>query len=108
MRDCLKLHVLGGEPMSVDPAIVEDPDVMGGVPVFKGTRVPIAHVLASLRVGIEFEPLLEVYPFLTHELVDAALSYGAPRLARGAQSSGKRPLRKLVSSERVPLPPQRR
>ena len=56
-------------------AVVVDPGVMGGVPVFRGTRVPIANVLASLRAGFNLEELREAYPFLTQDLVDAALSY---------------------------------
>ena len=61
--------------MSADAAIVEDPDVMRGVPVFNGTRVPIANVLASLKVGFDLAQLQEAYSFLTQEHVDAALSW---------------------------------
>jgi uncharacterized protein (DUF433 family) len=38
-------------------AIVQDPNVMGGLPVFRGTRVPIANVLASLTAGFDLEQL---------------------------------------------------
>jgi uncharacterized protein (DUF433 family) len=67
--------------MNTDVAIVEDPDVMRGVPVFKGTRVPIANVLASLKAGFNLEQLQEAYSFLTQEHVDAALTYVPRQIA---------------------------
>ena len=90
-----------------DPAIVEDPDIMGGAPVFKGTRVPIAIVLASVRAGFGLEALREAYPFLTPELLDAARSY-VP-----IQRSSREPFnlawrnRILVCRERVARPSRR-
>lgn len=55
--------------------IIEDPDVMGGLPVFKGTRVLVATVLASKRAGFDMGQLREAYPFLTPELVVDAEAY---------------------------------
>lgn len=94
--------------MNTDVAIVEDPDVMRGVPVFKGTRVPIANVLASLKAGFDFEQLREAYSFLTQKHVDAALSYVPRQLAEGGQPRAARPIRVLLSREVIPLPSRRK
>ena len=64
-------------------AVVEDPDVMGGVAVFKGTRVPVRDVAASLKKGIAKERLLKAYPALTGRLLDLALVYAESAPARG-------------------------
>ena len=50
-------------------------EVMGGLPVFKGTRVPIDVVTASVQKGIPFERIHASYGFLTEELIAAALVY---------------------------------
>lgn len=92
--------------MRTKDAIVEDPRVMNGVPVFNGTRVPIANVLASLRAGFTFEQIREEYPFLTKELVDAALVYVPQPPTELDQRRVERSRRTLVSSERIELPPR--
>lgn len=78
---------------------------MGGVPIFQGTRVPIANVIASHRAGFNLDQLREAYPFLTQEFVDAALSYvpshGTPHPSRSVDDASRVPIR----SKRVPLAP---
>lgn len=54
-----------------------DPDVMGGLPCYEGTRVPIENVLGSLEQGVDFERLYAAYPFLTAEHILAAQLYAA-------------------------------
>ena len=72
-------------------AVVEDPDVMGGVAVFKGTRVPVRDVAASLRKGISKERLLKAYPALTKSLLELALVYADAVPARGRPKRAARP-----------------
>lgn len=60
----------------VTPAAVScDPDIMGGSPVFAGTRVPIEIVLGSLDEAIELDELKEAYEFLTPAHIEAARRY---------------------------------
>lgn len=92
---------------STDAAIVEDMHIMGGVPVFKGTRVPIAIVLASLRAGSSLEELREAYPFLTQGIIEAAQRYVPCRSAESGRFGSAWPKRVLVSRNRISLPPQR-
>jgi uncharacterized protein (DUF433 family) len=60
-----------------------DEAVLGGTPVFTGTRVPIDSVLASLDGGMEMARLQQSYHFLTPELIDAARTYFKVRPKRG-------------------------
>jgi len=54
-----------------------NPKVMVGKPVIKGTRIPVELVLKMLSQEISTEELLEEYPHLTKEDIQAALAYAA-------------------------------
>ena len=63
--------------------VVSDPDVMGGDPVLRGTRVP-AHMIAELIAkGSTPTELIEGYPRLTPEMIRLALVYAAAYPLRG-------------------------
>jgi uncharacterized protein (DUF433 family) len=57
--------------------ISRDPAIMVGKPVVAGTRVPVDAVLRHLAGNLEVSDLLEAYPHLTTEDVQACLSYAA-------------------------------
>jgi uncharacterized protein (DUF433 family) len=57
--------------------IAIDPQISGGKPCIKGTRIWVSLVLDFLADGMSESELLTEYPQLTHEDVLAALSYGA-------------------------------
>ena len=57
--------------------IVRDPQICGGQPVFKGTRVVLRTVLASLADGDSTEEILEAFPTLKAEDVRAAIAFAA-------------------------------
>ena len=63
--------------------ITTDAQVVGGAPVFAGTRVPIDGVLASLEAGIELPRLQESFAFLTQAHVGAARVYVQVHPRRG-------------------------
>jgi len=54
-----------------------DPEVCGGKPCIKGTRLWVALILDFLADGMTEAELLEDYPQLTHQDVMAAIAYGA-------------------------------
>ena len=54
-----------------------DPDVCGGKPCIKGTRLWVALILDFLADGMTEAELLGDYPQLTHQDVMAAIAYGA-------------------------------
>lgn len=49
--------------------VKSDPQVMGGTPVFRGTRVPIATLIDYLEAGDSIEAFLEGFPTVTREQV---------------------------------------
>lgn len=60
--------------------IVSDPGVMMGKPVIKGTRITVELILEKLAAGETIEQILDAYPHLTKEGVQAALSFAAETL----------------------------
>lgn len=50
-----------------------DPKKMGGKPVIKGTRIPVHFILELLANGWSLEDILENYPQLTREDLEALL-----------------------------------
>jgi uncharacterized protein (DUF433 family) len=50
-----------------------DPEVLGGTPVFAGTRVPIKNLLDCLAAGDPLERFLDHFPFVTRAQAVAAL-----------------------------------
>jgi len=57
--------------------IVRNPRICGGQPVFKGTRVTLRTVLASLADGDSVEVILREFPTLKPEDVRAAIAFAA-------------------------------
>lgn len=54
-----------------------DPEVCGGKPCIKGTRIWVSFVLDLLAQGMSETEFLAEYPQLTHDDVLAAIAYGA-------------------------------
>lgn len=63
--------------------VASDPEIMGGDPVFRGTRVPVHLIAALLAQGSTEAELLEGYPRLTGEMVRLAPLYAAAYPLRG-------------------------
>jgi uncharacterized protein (DUF433 family) len=53
--------------------IHSDPDILGGTPVFIGTRVPIESLFDNLADGITLDDFLEDFPTVSREQALAAL-----------------------------------
>ena len=62
-----------------EPEISVDPRVMGGKPCIRGTRVTVGCIVGQLGSGTSRERLLELYPYVTEEQIDACLRYAAWR-----------------------------
>jgi uncharacterized protein (DUF433 family) len=58
---------------SLRDVIVKNPNILGGTPVFCGTRVPLQALFDSLEGGETLEDFLEGYPSVTREMAIAAL-----------------------------------
>jgi uncharacterized protein (DUF433 family) len=57
----------------IQSAIVKDPDILGGEPVFRGTRVPFKILIEYLEGGDTLDQFLEQYPSVSRELAIEAI-----------------------------------
>lgn len=57
-----------------------NPDVLGGTPVFEGTRVPVQTLLDYLEAGESIDGFLEGFPSVTREQVISFLEMAKDRL----------------------------
>lgn len=53
--------------------IVRDPEILGGTPCFRGTRVPFQNLLDYLEAGDTLDEFLEQFPTVTREMAIEAL-----------------------------------
>jgi uncharacterized protein (DUF433 family) len=53
--------------------VSQDPEILGGEPVFKGTRVPVKSLFDHLAAGDSIEQFLEGFPSVQREQVIALL-----------------------------------
>ena len=61
--------------------IVKDPDVLGGTPVFRGTRVPFQALLDYLEGGQSLDEFIDDFPTVTREAAISALEVANSVLA---------------------------
>jgi uncharacterized protein (DUF433 family) len=53
--------------------IVRDPEVLGGIPCFRGTRVPFQNLLDYLEAGDTLDQFLDQFPTVTRQMAIEAL-----------------------------------
>lgn len=61
------------ERMEVSDLITIDPDILGGTPVFKGTRVPVKTLFEYLENNYTLEEFLECFPSVSREMARRVL-----------------------------------
>jgi uncharacterized protein (DUF433 family) len=71
----------------VTSVIQSDPDILGGTPVFVGTRVPVQTLLDYLQAGEPLAEFLEDFPTVTREQAIAALQLAMQSLVDHARSA---------------------
>ncbi|MGH2534399.1 MAG: DUF433 domain-containing protein [Thermomicrobiales bacterium] len=79
--------------------IVQDPEIMVGKPVIRGTRIPVERIIAHLATTPNFDDLFAAYPRLTIEDVQAALAY-----AHDAMETRHKRARRKSPVGSVPVP----
>ena len=67
--------------------IHSDPEIMGGTPVFVGTRVPVETLLDYLEAGDPLDEFLEDFPSVTPEQVVAVLELARRLLLQRASAA---------------------
>ncbi|HEX9758405.1 MAG TPA: DUF433 domain-containing protein [Nitrospiria bacterium] len=83
--------------MTITDRIEVNPKVMMGKPVIRGTRITVELILRKLSEGATLTDLLDAYPRLTREDIQAAIGYAADTLAHEETvilESTKRSIRK--------------
>ncbi len=85
------------DSLTTHERITQDPRIMVGKPVVRGTRIPVERVIAHLAHTPDLDDLFAAYPRLTIEDVQAALAY-----AHGAvETRRKRIGRKALAPAQV-------
>ncbi|MDQ3755136.1 MAG: DUF433 domain-containing protein [Acidobacteriota bacterium] len=64
------------------PLITSSPEIMGGTPVFVGTRVPVQTLIDYLKGGETIEDFLEGFPTVTREQVIAFLEEAEEQIVK--------------------------
>ena len=59
--------------------VVTDPEILGGTPCVRGTRVPAETIVAYLRDGFPLAEIFNDYPTLPNDGVDAVKRWAAER-----------------------------
>ena len=62
--------------------IIQDPDIMVGKPVVKGTRIPVEMILGQLAYKPDLAELFAIFPELTVDDVRDCLAYAQAAVAR--------------------------
>ncbi len=62
-------------PAQKSEVITKDPDILGGTPVFRGTRVPFQALLDYLEGGQPLDEFLEDFPTVSREAAVLALEH---------------------------------
>ena len=65
--------------------VVCNPEILVGKPTIKGTRISVELILGWLANGWTFEQVLESYPHITRDDIQAALAFAAERLHKGGE-----------------------
>ena len=65
--------------------ITHNPAVMGGKPIIRGMRVTVGRVVGMVASGYSKPEILELYPYLEAEDIDASLAYAAWRMEESEQ-----------------------
>ena len=60
--------------------IVVNPEILGGKPIINGTRLSVEHVLGLLASGMSNAEIIEAYPELNEENLQAVFTYASRAL----------------------------
>jgi uncharacterized protein (DUF433 family) len=60
--------------------VISNPEVLGGKPVFCGTRMPVSTLFEYLAKGLSLDYFLESFPSVTREQAVGVLLYGQRRI----------------------------
>lgn len=73
--------------MQSTSVIHTDPEILGGTPVFVGTRVPLKNLMDYLQGGHPLDEFLDDFPSVTREQAIAALEEAREALSERARAA---------------------
>ena len=73
--------------MAQPPVVTTDPQILGGTPVFVGTRVPVQTLFDHLEAGDSLDTFLDGFPSVTRDQAVAAIELARDAVLSGARSS---------------------
>jgi uncharacterized protein (DUF433 family) len=71
--------------MRLNQVVLSDPDILGGTPVFVGTRVPVQSLFDHLEGGDTVDEFLHQFPSVKREQAIAVLDLARDSLLAGAR-----------------------
>jgi uncharacterized protein (DUF433 family) len=75
------MSAVGDIKTTAEGLVVSNPGILGGKPVFRGTRLPVQTLFDYLADGLSLEYFLETFEGVTREQAQAVLRYGWKRIA---------------------------
>jgi len=73
--------------MKQSSVVHSDPDILGGTPVFVGTRVPVQALIDYIEGGHSLNEFLDDFPTVSREIALAALQQAKAHLLADARAS---------------------
>ena len=70
-----------------NPVVHTDPDILGGTPVFVGTRVPVRNLIDCLERGHSLDEFLDSFPSVSRDQAIAALEMAHDLLTARARAA---------------------
>jgi uncharacterized protein (DUF433 family) len=81
--------------------VVIDPEVLGGTPVIRGSRIPVYDVAASVAANVPTDRILAAYPSLDANTIELAAIYAEANPPRGRpRSSNELPMGAVIIADR--------
>jgi uncharacterized protein (DUF433 family) len=72
---------------NANPVVHSDPDILGGTPVFVGTRVPFRNLIDYLERDHSLDQFLDAFPTVSREQAVAALEAAHEAVAARARAA---------------------
>jgi uncharacterized protein (DUF433 family) len=73
--------------MTKASVVRSDPEILGGTPVFVGTRVPVQALIDYIEAGHSLQEFLDDFPTVTRQLAVAALEQAKDHLIADSRAA---------------------
>ena len=90
--------------MRATEVVHSDPEILGGTPVFVGTRVPVRTLIDHLEAGDSIEDFLRSFPSVSRDQAIAALELASDFLADIAHSPAWDSVAETAGANELPIP----